>query len=282
MVIKEGDFIEVEYTAKTKEEGLIFDTTSEKTAKENNIAQEGQRFGAVIICVGEGHVLEGLDDNLVGKEAGKDYVALIPPEKAFGKKSAKMIQLVAASKFTKEGITPQPGLQVNIDDMFGIVKTVTGGRVLVDMNHPLSGQDIEYSFKVLRMVEDAGEKAQGLIILQLGTDNASTEYKDGNLTIKTIADFPQDLKEKFGEQIQKLIPEIKKVDFTKMAAKKDQVVDAVQAAKPTTPAEPTKPVEPTDSVEKAESVEPAKPAEPEDPEELIEKSAESIEQPKIE
>jgi len=213
-MIKKNDFIEIEYTAKTTE-GLIFDSTDENTAKLSGIYQKGQRFGPIIIAVGHAHVLKGLDEHLENKEVGKEYDINLPTEQAFGKKSAQMIQLVATKKFKEEGITPHPGLQVNIDGMFGIIKTVTGGRTLVDFNHPLSGKDLIYTLKINKTVTDTIEKINGLINLQIGKDNASAELKEGELTIKTKQEFGKEYSEKFGEMLQKLIPDIKKVVFVK-------------------------------------------------------------------
>ena len=67
--ISKGDFVEIEYTGKVKEDGTIFDTTYEKVAKENQL--HGHDFGPIVICIGEEHVLKGIDKNLEGKEADK-------------------------------------------------------------------------------------------------------------------------------------------------------------------------------------------------------------------
>ncbi|EFK97351.1 peptidylprolyl isomerase FKBP-type, partial [sediment metagenome] len=48
----------------------------------------------------------------------------------------------------KDSIRPMPGLPVNIDGMYGIIRTVAGGRVIVDFNHPLSGKEIVYNSKL--------------------------------------------------------------------------------------------------------------------------------------
>ena len=215
MAIKKNNFIEIEYTATITDTGEIFDTTSEKVAKDNNIYQEGQTFGAVMICVGQGHVLGGIDEELVEKEPGKEYDISLPAEKAFGKKSAKLVQLIATNKFTKEGIVPQPGLQVNVDGRFGVIKTVTGGRTLVDLNHPMSGKDVVYKVKINKLIVDIGEKADGLVALQFGKENAKTEMKETELTIKHKQDLPKEYEQKFSDMIHELIPEIKKVVFVK-------------------------------------------------------------------
>lgn len=221
-MIKKNDFIEIEYTAKVKETGMIFDTTSETIAKKEEINRDGMIYGHVVICVGEAHVLQGLDNELVGKEAGKEYNIGLEPENAFGKKSAKMVQLIATNKFTTQGIQPQVGLQVNIDGMLGTIKTVTGGRTLVDFNHPLAGQDVVYTVKINRIVTDAAEKVQGLVNLQFGRENAKVEHKDGEITIKHNIDLPKEFEQKFSDQIHSLITDIKKVIFLKETRNKEE------------------------------------------------------------
>lgn len=230
MAIKNDDFIEIEYTAKVKDTNEIFDTTDEKTAKDAGIYEKGQRFGAVVICIGQGFLLKGLENELVGKEVGKEYEIPLGTDNAFGRKSAKLIQLVATNKFKVQGIMPQPGLQITIDGMFGTIKTVTGGRTLIDFNHPLAGQDVVYTVKILKHITNAKEKADGLVALQMGQENASTELNGEELIIRTKLEAGEDYKEKFSELITKLVPEIKKVSFVKeQAAQKEH--DAKPAQK---------------------------------------------------
>lgn len=214
MAIKEKEFIEVEYTGKLQDNNTVFDTTDEKIAKDSGIYQEGQKFGKVIICLGEGHILESLEKELIGKELG-EFTIPLKTEDAFGKKSAKMIQLISATKFTKEGIKPQVGLQVNVDGIFGIVKSVTGGRVLVDMNHPLAGKDVVYTVKVSKIITDAKEKIQGILDLQFGKGAVESEFNEGNLSITLKFDLPEDYQEKLAEKIKELIPDVKKAEFKK-------------------------------------------------------------------
>ena len=213
-MIKEKDFIEIEYTGKTKD-NLVFDTTDEKLAKDSGLNSEGQKFGPVVICLGEGHILKSLDNDLAGKEVGKEYTIEITAERAFGKKSAKMVQLIATNKFTKEGITPQIGLQVNVDGMFGTVRTVAGGRTMVDFNHPLAGQDVIYTIKVNKEVTDLKDKAQGLVNLQFGVNNGTVEAKEGEITIKHNLQLPQEYEKSFSDKVHELIPDVKKVVFVK-------------------------------------------------------------------
>lgn len=211
--ISKRDFVEIEYTGKTKDDNLIFDTTDEKTAKDNNIHNENMAYGPVIICLGENQVLAGLDKNLEGKETEKEYTVELKPEEAFGKKDAKLIQLVQTSKFLKQNIQPMPGLQVNIDGMMAVIKSVSGGRTLVDFNHPLSGKEITYAVKVNKIITDDKEKLKAYLKLSLALKDVELELKEGEAKVSIKKELPKEVKDKLNEKIKELIPAVKKTMF---------------------------------------------------------------------
>ena len=151
-IIKKHDFVELEYTGKLKDSGMIFDTTDEGIAKKENIYNKNMIYGALVICVGEAQILKGLDEQLEGKEIGKQITVDISPEQGFGKKDASLLKLVPMTLFKKQDIMPMPGLQVNIDGAIGTIRTVTGGRIIVDFNHPLSGKYLIYEVKVNKKI----------------------------------------------------------------------------------------------------------------------------------
>ena len=210
--IKKHDLIELEYTGKTKEENIIFDTTDKDIAKENDLHTH-QDFGPVVVCVGEQQVLPGLDKNLEGKETGKEYDFDIKPEDAFGKKDAKLIQLVPTSKFKKQNIHPQPGLQLNLDGMIGTIKTVSGGRTLVDFNHPLAGRELSYDVKINKMVNDDKEKVKAYLKLTFGIKDCEVKIEEGNAKIEIKTELNEKVKEEINKKITELIQTIKKTEF---------------------------------------------------------------------
>jgi FKBP-type peptidyl-prolyl cis-trans isomerase SlyD len=209
--IKKHDFVEIEYTGKLKEENVVFDTTDEKIAKENNL--QGQDYGPAVVCVGEEQLLKGIDKNLEGKDIGKEYDVEIKPEDAFGKKDAKLIQLIPTSKFKQQNIQPMPGMQVNIDNVIGTVKTVSGGRTLVDFNHPLAGKEILYKIKINKKVTDDKEKLSGYLKLSLGTKDFQTEIDNNDVKISLKKEIPKEVEERLSKKITELIPGIKQVEF---------------------------------------------------------------------
>lgn len=213
--IKKGDFIEIEYTGKTSE-GIVFDTTDESIAKKENIHKKSAAYGPVTVCIGGGNLVAGLDKNIEGKEAGSSCTIEVSPEEGFGKKDAKLIQLIPTSKFIKERIQPMPGLQVNIDGTYGMVKSVSGGRTLVDFNHPLSGQNLVYDVKLIKIVNDDKEKLKALIDLKLGLKDVEVEFKEGKATIITKKDLklPAEVTKAIVDEMSKSVPALKSMEFT--------------------------------------------------------------------
>jgi FKBP-type peptidyl-prolyl cis-trans isomerase 2 len=210
MVLREGDFIQLEYTGMIKETGDVFDTTDMALAKKEGIYQEGASFGPVTVCLGQNFMLSGVEKALIGKELGQHTIGL-EPEQAFGKKSAKLVQLMPTAKLRKENIEPQPGLQLNVDGMMGVIKTVSGGRTIVDFNHPLAGKELTYKVKALKLVSDEKEKADACINF-LFKMPAETELKEGTYTIKVKARLPKEAEDMVMGKLKELTG-VKKVIF---------------------------------------------------------------------
>ena len=219
-VVKKHDFVEIEYTGRIKEDNTIFDTTEENVAKENGIYDKNADYSPSVVCIGENHILKGLEEQMIGKEAGKEYTFEIIADNAFGRKDAKLIQLIPTNKFRQQNIQPMPGLQLNIDGMFGIIKTVSGGRCLVDFNHPLAGKDLVYKVKINRIVDDDKEKLNSLLKIHLHVKDAEIEMKENSVDIKSNHSIPNQAQEEFRNIVNRVVPSIKKVDFTILEEKK--------------------------------------------------------------
>jgi len=214
MPIKKKNFVEVEYTGKTKDEGFVFDTTDEKKAKETGIFSQQQAYGPVTVCIGEGQILPGLEKKLEGKDPGK-YTFELGPEEAFGKKDAKLIKMIPFSVFKKQNIAPQVGMQINVDGMMGIIKTASGGRCMVDFNHPLSGKHVIYEIKVNSIVTKDLEKVKAYISLALNMKDTDVLLNNEKYEIVTKSEVPKEVQEKLIEKLKELIPTVTDVSFTK-------------------------------------------------------------------
>jgi len=214
--VKKGDFVEVEYIRKIKLGDKIFDTSDEEIAKTNNIYNPKIKYGPVVVCIGENNVLKGLDNSLEGKEIGKDYEIPLSPIDAFGPKNPKLMKTVSRSLFKKQNMNPYPGLQINAEGTIGTVRSVNGGRIILDFNHPLAGRELIYTFKILKKVDDVNEKVDSLMNFSLamfGKDNFKTKVEENILKITSKMELPKPIKEIFDEKVKELIPEVKKIEF---------------------------------------------------------------------
>ncbi len=193
MTVKKGDFVELEYTARTADDGQVYDTTIKEEAEKAGLTHDHEHgdehhhheneYNPIKICVGEKHVLPGLDKKLEGLSPGKHEVKL-SVEEAYGKKNPKQLKLIPMAVFKKQNIQPQPGLQLNIDNQIGTVRNVSGGRVIVDFNHPLSGKEVIYNINIKRKVEDKEEQVKAILeLLNIPYEKAGVEDKKAVITL---------------------------------------------------------------------------------------------------
>ena len=170
--IQQGDFVRLAYTMRTipdeddpDDEAMVVDTTDVEVAEEADIDTDEYEFEPRIIIVGEGHVFEAVDDALLGGEPGDEGVVTIPAAEAFGEVDDEEIRTVSASKIDEDD--RYPGAQVQIDGQQGRIETIIGGRARVNFNHPLAGEDLEYEYEILDLIDDRVDKAKGLLGLYL-------------------------------------------------------------------------------------------------------------------
>jgi FKBP-type peptidyl-prolyl cis-trans isomerase SlyD len=166
--LQEGDFIELDYTARTVEEGTLVDTTYADVAEEEGVDDQGREFHPRTIILGEGHLFGAVEEDIIGREVGESGSAVVPGEEAFGEYDNEQVRTVSAEKIDEDD--RYPGAQVQVDGEQGYVETVIGGRARVDFNHPLAGEDIEYEYEIVGEVEDRIERAKGLFNMYLDED----------------------------------------------------------------------------------------------------------------
>ena len=64
MTFKKGQLILLDYTAKIKDSGEVFESTNEEEAKKHSIHDPNLKYMPKLVSVGEAWVLKGLDDAL--------------------------------------------------------------------------------------------------------------------------------------------------------------------------------------------------------------------------
>jgi len=163
MPFEKGDFMLIDYTAKVKETGEVFDTTLEDVAKKERLYKEGDVYEPKLVVIGEGWVLKALDESLLNLELNKAAPVEISPEKAFGSRDPEKVRLIPLRRLTAKGITPQLGMRLEFEGKLAVVRTIGAGRVQLDFNPPLAGKTLVYEVTAQKKLETKEEKLNALI-----------------------------------------------------------------------------------------------------------------------
>ncbi len=203
--VNKGDFIQLEFVGRLKSNNKIFDLTDEDLAKKEKIHNPKANYGPIVVCIGQGQLLKGLEHKIIGREIGKKIRIELTAAQAFGRKNPKLMKTISLTKFKKEKLNPFPGLQVNIDGILATVRSVSGGRVTLDFNHPLAGRDVIYEVKILKKITSLKEQVESLIRMGLGIRDLKVEVKGKNVTLKIKQKLPKEVIKKLEEQLKKIV-----------------------------------------------------------------------------
>ncbi|MDF1589566.1 MAG: peptidylprolyl isomerase [Gammaproteobacteria bacterium] len=132
------------------------------TLKDNSgeVIDSSEGAGPLAYLHGFGNIINGLEDALLGKEAGDQIQATIAPENAYGERHEDMQQDVPKELFGGvDNIEVGMQFQSETDEgpVMVTVVAITDEMVTVDGNHPLAG--VELSFDVtIREVREASDE----------------------------------------------------------------------------------------------------------------------------
>ena|SRR3989344_1130483 len=206
--IKKGDFIELDYVGKLTN-GQVFDLTSKEDAKKFNLFDEKAEYKPRIICIGENEILKPIDDFLVGKELGKDYTLEIKKEDTKWRRDPGLVKVMNSNSLRDQNIKPYPGMSLVIDDIVARVVSVSGGRIVLDFNHPLAERDVVYELKPIKLVSDSKEKIKAIMFNHFSY-HSEIEFDKGKVSLFNI---PKEFQGKITERLKELIKDVKTVEF---------------------------------------------------------------------
>jgi len=138
---KHGDTVKVHYTGKL-ENGTVFDTS---------INRDPLRF-----TIGEGQVIPGFEQAVVGMNPGESKTTKVPVDKAYGLHRKEMVMVVNRNQFPVH-LKPEVGRRLQIRKADGrtigvTVADVSESSVTLDANHPLAGKDLTFDIQLLEIV----------------------------------------------------------------------------------------------------------------------------------
>jgi peptidylprolyl isomerase len=168
MPFQKGDFILIDYIARIKDTDEVFDTTIEAEAKKFNIYRSDVIYESMLVVLGEGWVVSGLEEKLYEMSVGEKREIEVPPEKGFGVRDPSKVRLIPLRMFKGEP-NLRPGARVRFRDALATVRSISSGRVQLDFNHPLAGKTLKYEVEVKDEVKEPINKIKALLHRRLPT-----------------------------------------------------------------------------------------------------------------
>jgi FKBP-type peptidyl-prolyl cis-trans isomerase SlpA len=145
--IEQGSLVSLHFSV-ALEGGVEIDNTRSRTEP-------------VSLTMGDGNLLEGFENALLGLRAGDRRTVHLPPEDAFGAWNPDNVQTFDTVMFLKSGDVPVVGTMMEFEDkgggtLAGVIKNVNDDTVEVDFNHPLAGRNVVFEVEIAR-VTPAGQ-----------------------------------------------------------------------------------------------------------------------------
>ncbi len=112
--------------------------------------------------LGRGEMAEGLELALLGLREGEEQTIDIGPDLAFGYVDETLFRAIPRAEFDPE-LELEPGLIIEFatedgETLPGTILEFDENEVRVDLNHPLAGQTVRYSVRIVSVDNDIEAK----------------------------------------------------------------------------------------------------------------------------
>lgn len=129
---------------------------------EKEFVEEAGKDNPLVFLAGVGMMLPKFEENLRGLKKGDTTDFELSAVDAYGEKDDKAVAQLPADMFKETGIPPVGEvipLQDNEGNQFRAqVTEVSPEAVVVDLNHPMAGQDLHFDVEVLEVREATPEE----------------------------------------------------------------------------------------------------------------------------
>ena len=138
---KLGDTVKIHFTGKMQDDTVV---------------ETSQDRGPLEFKIGEGDVISGLEQGIIGMQVGDKKTLKISPEKAFGPPREELVVDLKKDDFP-EGIKLAVGVHLNIQASDGQtykvkVVDVKEDTITLDANHPLAGVTLIFDVELIEIV----------------------------------------------------------------------------------------------------------------------------------
>ncbi len=147
--VENGKFVTVNYKG-TLDSGEVFDSSEGGTPME--------------VMVGAGQVIQGFEEALLGMELNEKKSFTLNPDQAYGNRDEDQLHTFSRQEVPPE-MNPQAGDVIGLQTPDGqqIPAKITEAddeKVVVDVNHPLAGQTLNFDIEVVGISDEPTQQMQ--------------------------------------------------------------------------------------------------------------------------
>jgi peptidylprolyl isomerase len=146
--VKNGDFVQLHYTG-TLEDGTVFDSSEGRSPLE--------------FQVGGGGIIQGFNDAVLEMALNEEKKVVLSPDQAYGPPRDDLKREFPASML--EGHPIEVGQQLRFSSphgpVSGTVLALDPDKFVVDFNHPLAGQTLEFMIKIVGISDTPTQTQSG-------------------------------------------------------------------------------------------------------------------------
>jgi len=144
--VQNGVVVSMEYTLKIN--GEVIDSS------------EGQ--DPLEFLTGHGNIISGLEREMIGMKVGDSKDVVVPPADGYGDYDEEAYLDVPKNQFPKD-MEVEEGLELTVRDdsgqgRYARIESVEGETVRLNFNHPLAGDELHFSVKVVNLREPTSEE----------------------------------------------------------------------------------------------------------------------------
>ncbi len=188
LLVESGDFLLVDLIVKTHDDSTVFETAKQDVAKSAGVFDEEDVYQPKLVIVGQGWVLPGVDEALLGMKVGETKNIELEPQNAFGVRDPKQVRTIPRGRLKSDQKVAR-GMRVRLGNQTGIIRHIGGGRVTIDFNPPLASRTVDYEITVIQKLAKPKEKLDALVRRRFyGVDpealSISTRGKTVTISIK--------------------------------------------------------------------------------------------------
>ncbi|UTA47338.1 peptidylprolyl isomerase [Simiduia sp. 21SJ11W-1] len=137
-IVKEGSRLTLHFAVKLRD-GSVIDSNFERSP--------------AALTVGDGNLLPGFEQCLLGMTAGQRETFVVPPERGFGQANPNNVQVFPRTTFAAD-MELAEGLVVSFADaqkaeLPGVIAAFDEREVTVDFNHPLAGKEVVFDVHIV-------------------------------------------------------------------------------------------------------------------------------------